>query len=184
LLDAGMKIDYRNSMGETALMVSSGAGREDVAIELLNRGANPNVPDLRGKSILLNAIESCGKVGHCESHRVVDLILEKGADPNPRPPNYSAATPICAAISYDSTEIVKELFAKGARLQRDGCLPAPFVMTKQRVMVQVLLDGGLKPVAADVYMHLQATEAEREAAAVIEAELPEKERSALAAHRR
>lgn len=183
LLDSGVKIDYANSSGETALLAAVAGGRDEVTNELIARGADVNAMDKHGGSVLLYAIESCGKLDGCKDHTIVDRLLAKGADPNPPPRRFSASsTPICSAISYDALPVVRELFQRGARLQRDGCLPAPFVMTKGVDMVQALLGAGLTPQASDVYLHLNATPAEKEAAAAIEAHLSPEERLALQRH--
>jgi hypothetical protein len=49
-------------------------------------------------------------------------------------------------------------------------------------MVQALLNAGLTPQASDVYLHLKATPAEKEAAAAIEAHLSPDELLALRRH--
>ena len=62
-----------------ALEVAIGTGKIDIAKLLLERGADPNVLDDEGNSMLLLVL----KKGYADAD-IVKLLLEKGADPNVR----------------------------------------------------------------------------------------------------
>ncbi len=49
LLDAGARIDDRDSRGRTALMIAAEGGRAEIAALLLARGADPSLKDQAGK---------------------------------------------------------------------------------------------------------------------------------------
>ena len=105
------------------LLVVKPSPHEDLALLLLEEGANPNVPDSIGRTPLHAAVET----GRPE---LVKSLLAHGADPNarltePPPPlkgdfvgtgRYLGATPLClaAAARVPDVEILRLLIAGGA----------------------------------------------------------------------
>lgn len=98
LLDAGAKIDYATKEEGSALVVATAAGHEEVAMLLLERGANPNIHDGWGVAplhyalheglLILNAYART-KTDHLGWERknmpnLVSALLEAGADPEAR----------------------------------------------------------------------------------------------------
>jgi ankyrin repeat protein len=72
LLDRGAKPDTVNVAGATALLY--GAGDEEIVRDLLRRGANPNLASKLEQTPLMAA------AAHRDSHRIVSLLLNAGAD--------------------------------------------------------------------------------------------------------
>lgn len=75
LLEHGARVNYENTSGETPLI--SSAIFPDLVEILLDKGANPNMATVEGKTALMVAAEK----GRVES---VKLLLDKGASPNLR----------------------------------------------------------------------------------------------------
>ena len=97
LLDLGVNVNYSNSEGQTALILASNSGEEEVVqphnagwsailfssrsgnlqvVELLlKQNADPNVQNLKGWTALIFASRN-------GDHQVVDVLLKKGANPN------------------------------------------------------------------------------------------------------
>ena len=75
LLQHGMKANTKTRDDATGLIVAAVTGQEEVALLLLNNGADVNIPDLRE----FTPLHYAAAMGH---ERLVKLLLEKGADPN------------------------------------------------------------------------------------------------------
>ncbi len=66
LISSGVAVNFKFESGETALMFAVGNDRLDMAIFLLNKGANPNSIDDFGESVL----------DHCSTDRCKTLITQ------------------------------------------------------------------------------------------------------------
>ena len=102
-------INKQDMDGDTALMVSSRIGDQDISKELLLRGANPNLINKSGASALLWAVAN----GSVET---VEMLLEKGADLNYVDGRGNSAFGLAARVSYEdkSYELMTIMLAKGA----------------------------------------------------------------------
>src|SRR6185436_7567593 len=76
LLDAAADVDERARDRNTALIVATASGREDVALLLLERGADPNA-SAAGYTAMHTAVPK-------DLRRLVQSLLAYGADPNRR----------------------------------------------------------------------------------------------------
>lgn len=109
LLRHGAKVDAKNSRQETALRLA-GSAHPDVVKVLLEHGADPNVRDFYGKTLLVAVCEA----GADRDTETVRLLLEHGADPNIRG---EAGTPLLYAVNMGprgNTEVVRLLLEHGA----------------------------------------------------------------------
>lgn len=109
LLRHGAKVDAKNSRQETALRLA-GAAHPDIVKLLLEHGANPNVGDFYGKTLLVAVCEA----GATRDTEIIRVLLEHGADPNIRG---EAGTPLLYAINmgrHGNTEIARLLLLHGA----------------------------------------------------------------------
>ena len=136
LLGAGAKVDAKNGVGDTAIMVAalgghlvagqevasarrqinpSGwtplayaatGGKTEVVRYLLEVGANPNALSPNGTTALMMAVRG----GHAET---VDLLLSKGVDVNVR--NQTGATALAWATRGGFDAIEKALVKRGAK---------------------------------------------------------------------
>ena len=70
-----MDVDMRDNTGRSGLMKASEAGKQDVVIYFLDKGATVNVEDLRKRTPLHVACEN----GHVA---IVKLLLDNGANMN------------------------------------------------------------------------------------------------------
>jgi ankyrin repeat protein len=72
-LAKGARVDARDDLGGSALIVASSWQRNDIVKTLLDKGANVNAQDKLGRSALMLAAEK----GYAET---VQLLLTKGAN--------------------------------------------------------------------------------------------------------
>jgi hypothetical protein len=90
MLDAGADIDRPNPDGMTPLIMALDNGFPEVALALLDRGANPHIWDWWGRTPLYVAVTMRGGLdGHAgprspASLAVIQTLLEAGVTPNPQ----------------------------------------------------------------------------------------------------
>lgn len=100
LADMDLDVDTRDYSGRTPLALATTKGHTHVAEQLLARGANPNLQDLRQAAPLWHA----AKLGHIA---IVRLLLASGRplDMNqPSLPRRESFTPLCIAIKQGHRE--------------------------------------------------------------------------------
>ncbi|KAH7019752.1 ankyrin repeat-containing domain protein [Ilyonectria destructans] len=132
----------------------------DLVVWLLDQGANPNY---RGGDFGCPLTAAVSNMHVCEAsemnnrHLILDLLLERGADPNPPPLRNAAPNldidlkaafhppPLTAALTHRAAWAAKALLAAGADPNLDGGeLPSALQAAARycREMVQPLLDAG------------------------------------------
>ena len=137
MLDAGADVDRPNPDGMTPIMMALDNGHPEVALYLLERGANPHTWDWWGRTPLYVAVTMRGGLdGHSgprppESLRVIEARLDAGVNPNPqlafKEPSRggrenrfkddlltTGATPLLRAAQTFDNDVVRELLAHGA----------------------------------------------------------------------
>jgi ankyrin len=143
LLDAGAEIERADANGITPLLASIANNHPDVARLLVDRGANVNAVDWYGRTPLWTAVEVrnmdfdnntfVNNVDRAPLLALLDLLLEKGANPNARtkesPPirrqmltatgtlewvDFTGQTPFIRAALAGDVTVMKRLLAKGA----------------------------------------------------------------------
>ncbi|MDD3353990.1 ankyrin repeat domain-containing protein [Zoogloea sp.] len=105
LQQRGIKLDARNSAGDTALMLASLRGYTAIARQLIAAGASM---DHAGWNPLLYAAFE-GRPA------IVETLLAKGANPNAQAPNQT--TPLMFAARNGHEEVVVQLIKAGADLE-------------------------------------------------------------------
>ena len=90
----------------TPLMSAAGMGREDVAIYLIEKGADINVKGAKN-SVPLHFAAMHGK------KKLVELLIAKGADVNAK--SEVGMRPLDFAISSDETDVANIIFKNGGR---------------------------------------------------------------------
>lgn len=109
LLDRGAYINTLDFAGRTPLLVAVLQGSIAGIDNLLQGGANPDIPDKLGQTPLTKAVDY---YFHFESKSMVNSLLANGANPNK--PGKLGNTPLHLALQQDRQEIVDILLANGA----------------------------------------------------------------------
>lgn len=104
LKQRGIKLNARNSAGDSALMLAALRGFTEIAGQLLNAGAAFDHPGWN--PLLYAAFE--GRLP------IVRLLLEKGANPNVLAPNQT--TPLMFAARNGHEDVVRTLLQAGANI--------------------------------------------------------------------
>ncbi|CAM0949106.1 unnamed protein product [Alopecurus aequalis] len=102
--ESGIDVKSAAKTDETPIFYAAHEGNVKVMRYLLDRGADPAIPDVTGSTPLHNAAEG----GHCEA---VKLLLSKGV---PVDPIDHRGAPLQVAIAQAHVEIVKVLLEHGA----------------------------------------------------------------------
>ncbi|XP_056142843.1 ankyrin repeat domain-containing protein 34A [Lampris incognitus] len=107
LLDGGAYINEGNERGETPITAACLASYDDPQTRqrmvryLLEKGADPNIPDKSGRTALMHACaEQSGR-------EVVSLLLENGADPSLK--DYSGSSALVHAINRGDRDTLQVL---------------------------------------------------------------------------
>ena len=134
LLKGGADIDLPDPDGVTPLHVAIMNANWDLAKQLILAGADVNQWDMYGEAPLFTAVNqrqridggraSIDPINQATGLQIVELLLEKGADPNQqlffKPANVRGVlmtrgvTPLIRAAANGDAEVVKLLLAKGA----------------------------------------------------------------------
>ena len=115
LLDAGATLDLPGCNGVTALHAAAGAGHPDVARFLLDKGAHPDyrVAD-SGSTPLMEAVRNCGVcvmggLDTGDTLKLIQLLLDRGADPNKGTWGFRATMLQIATIQQGDDSAVMQL---------------------------------------------------------------------------
>jgi ankyrin repeat protein len=107
LIGQGAKVNAVNQEGATPLIY--GVGSEPIVRSLLRHGANPNL----ASKLQITALQAA--VVHQNSHRVVALLLQAGADVHAK--QDGGENILYAAVSGEDPQTIALLLARGARIQ-------------------------------------------------------------------
>jgi ankyrin repeat protein len=137
LAENGNSIDEGDNTGSNALMWASLNGHEEVAVLLLERGADANAQG----GFYGNALQAASIGGH---EKVIQMLLDRGADANAHGGFYGDALQAASRGGHES--IVQVLLDHGADANAEGgsyinALYAASCRGHEKV-VQVLLDHG------------------------------------------
>jgi ankyrin repeat protein len=150
LLKYGADPNIQSAMGNTPLILASGAGGDaqnfDIVKLLLNNGANPNIQNDQGMTALNWALESLNIKGEPE---IAELLLKNGANPNLKP--VEGNTPLLNASWKRDKKIAEMLLKYGAdpNIQTDmGNTPLSLASgagkdTQDSDLVKLLLNNDL-----------------------------------------
>ncbi|KAL7801059.1 Pfs, NB-ARC and ankyrin domain protein [Trichoderma afarasin] len=153
LLDRGANINYRNTLGSTALSyalsyaVSLRSNNFEVVKLLLDRGADVNATDTNGRTLVSHAVLRPGQ------DYMVKLLLERGAEIDAKDDN--GRTPLSYAVSqYFHISMVKLLLERGAEINvkdNDGKTPLSHAISHHvhQSQIKLLLERGAKVDAGD-----------------------------------
>jgi ankyrin repeat protein len=141
--DANARCTARGGL-PTALITAAFGGHTDLVRFLLERGADPEIPNGQGRTALMLAADQ----GHADA---VTLLLEKGARPERQ--DYMGQTALHIAGWQGYTSAVKALLRGGASPEtrdRTGNTPLALAATEDvPEVVTALLDGGADIAAAN-----------------------------------
>ncbi len=147
-LRAGVDVNARDEYGQTALFAASVGRRYALALMLLDRGANPNLARDTGRTPLLAAIKRGFDTNFYErepeSQKLVNALLEKGADVDAR--DEDGVTPLEEAARIGDAETIRALVARGANLatkNNEGESPLHVAAQELRgLAVRALIEAG------------------------------------------
>ena len=137
-------IDYRGTKGKTPLMWACERGRESIAHDLINRGADPNLTDDFGASALLYASKNAN--ADKSYIDIISLLIRKSVDVNLK--DSEGNTPLSNAFLGKSLRAMRLLIKAGADvnvckihdlLRREDVFYEDYIM-----YINLLLDSGLK----------------------------------------
>ena len=113
LLDAGIDVNAKNSLGSNALIEASWAGKQEVVSYLLDNKADVNSASSSQLSPLSAAVGQ-------KQEAIALLLLERGANPNVV--GATGSTPLIEAAWQGNVSLVRALLAKGgnANYKRPG----------------------------------------------------------------
>jgi ankyrin repeat protein len=136
LIDAGVDIYARSSLGSRPLIDASWAGKQDVVLYLLDSKADVNGTNSGGLTALSAAIKH---------EQVALLLLDRGANPNVVDP--TGSSPLIESAWLGNVPLVKALLAKGAvpnyRRSSDGMTAMKIaVLAKKADIIQILKAAG------------------------------------------
>src|SRR3990167_527415 len=103
-LDAADLNSIKNNYGSTALIIATEKGHTDIALLLIEKGADLNIKNRDGDTALIIATEK----GHTD---IAHLLIEKGANVNIR--NEGGDTALIVAAEKRHTDIAHLLIEKG-----------------------------------------------------------------------
>ncbi|XP_059178222.1 uncharacterized protein LOC131957434 [Physella acuta] len=115
LIHAGVYLDSKDFYGRTAFNLDK---MKKLISLLLEKGADPNIKDTRGRSLLFRSLE--------ENHlNLANVLIEGNADVNTA--NEVGETPLNIAVNRNDTDMIKNLLRKGADVNLYGgkFLPNP-----------------------------------------------------------
>jgi len=140
ILDSGIDLNVAGGYGQTPLGTAIGANLPTLALEMIQRGADVNLPSI-GWSPLMGAAASCeepvvlallnrGAMANwrdrdggtaiqqasdtCKGGRIVEILLKAGADPNAA--DTFGQTPLMIAAQSGNERAVQRLIAAGANV--------------------------------------------------------------------
>ena len=152
LLDKGADPNSPDERGRTLLMIAAQDGWQDVAGELIAKGANLNARDKTSRELTaLDYAIGNGRLG------LVKLLLDKGANPNSS--DESGRTPLMIAAQNGWQDTTEQLIAKGADVNAKDKARHPqtvvdyAVLSGQQNLVKLLLDKGANPPPPDEEGH-------------------------------
>ena len=162
LLEAGADINHQNRHGQTPLimMAYSSMVRDAVAPLLLARGADPNLQDYRGNTLLhLLATEK----GRTDPSTVVRLLLSHGAGLEIR--NRQHETPLMAAVARKNVKVAQLLIEAGADVNVSSKRGNPLIGSlifcdpEKVAILKLLVDAGADVAATSEYGPLPLAQA-------------------------
>lgn len=104
--------------------------------DLLTKGASPDARDLQSETALMLAARN-------KNPEMGGLLLEAGANPDLR--NKYGETATMLACYYGQLDLVKRLYAKGAKIDHDGWNPLIYAASKgYKEIVEFLLNYGVR----------------------------------------
>jgi uncharacterized protein len=122
LLTWGARVNARNALGETPLIVAAGLGHLELARVLIDKGADVNAITKEFHTALHYASAN----GHTE---LVEKLLDSGAAINVQ--DLSGYTPLHYAVAHGPAPLVNLLVTHGARLNlknREGLTPVDLAL--------------------------------------------------------
>lgn len=147
-LAAGVDINARDEYDQTALFVAVAEEKYALATMLLDKGADPNLANDDKRTPLLVVIRkgfnTVSYVRQPQSARVVNGLLERGADVNAR--DIDGTTPLEEAARIGDAETIRALVVRGANVatkNNDGETPLDIAARELRgLAVRALIEMG------------------------------------------
>ena len=109
LVAKGASVNAVDNTGESALMTAASKGRHDVVVYLIAQGADVHQKNNKSQDALALA---AGKAPRKNRPRIIQLLVDKGCDPNTKDKNNH--TPLMDAAYNGDINTVRYLVEKGA----------------------------------------------------------------------
>ncbi len=102
-LAAGVSVNQRGRAGDTPLLAAMKKDQRNTVKMLLEHGADPNLPDREGNTVLMEAVRwqrDIAKENTDEFRSFANFLIDKGADPNRQ--NAKGETALILAANIDN----------------------------------------------------------------------------------
>jgi hypothetical protein len=146
------KLDTRGKNGHTPLTEAISGDKTEIALSLIEHGANPNATDKHRCPPLRWAAIRSGWVMRHQNVKVAEALLDRGAVLDER--DKDGFTPLIWAANRAAAKLVKLLIDRGADVnarttQKYNEGRTALMLAKDAATIRVLLDAGADPKAVD-----------------------------------
>ena len=155
-LAAGVSLNQKGRSGDTPLLAAMKKDQWNIVKMLLEHGADPNIPDSDGNTVLMEAVrwnrDSTRETTN-EFRSLTNFLIDKGADPNRQ--NAKGETALILAANIDNPSTVQLLLSRGADPNRAMINGSTALLSlvdqndtarrNRLLIIDTLLDAGANP---------------------------------------
>lgn len=127
VIGPGVVLDMRNKAGDTPLMKSGAYGRDEMAVLLMNNGADPNAQNMLLETLLMKTIKGRNQDDVAEREKpafdkIIETAIDRGAKIDAKSSTGNTARDVADLFEDDKT--MRVLDARLAEQKAGTCKPA------------------------------------------------------------